>query len=177
MHACQWCMCACLSAPQQASGGQRTTWENSLLSTCGSWELNSGHQAWAGLRQLTSLETQFIQVSITMCHYLITSVPSDNRDPNLSALLAKPTLARLPLHGCRLPPHCRCTHTLSPLQRRPRILFPSRPQPPAWVGRPQLGMSMCTARPWSCTSEERDPWAGRLGDRRAEAAPIPTAPH
>ena len=140
------------------------------------------------LCQLTSLETQCIQVSITITrdsvhtsfyHYVplpespqsparITAVLPDNRDSNLSALLAKPTLARLPLHGCRLPPHCRCTHTLSPLQRRPWILFHSLPQPPAWVGRPQLGMSTCTARPWSCKSKERVPWAGRLGYRRAK---------
>ena len=82
VHACQWCMCACLSAPQQASGGQRTTWKNSLLSARGSWELNSSHQAWAGAFANSpawrlsvykflslSLETQCIQVSITICHY------------------------------------------------------------------------------------------------------------
>lgn len=48
MHAYEWYMCACLSAPQHVSGGQKTTWKNSLFPTCKSWELNSVPQARAG---------------------------------------------------------------------------------------------------------------------------------
>lgn len=71
-HTYKWYMCACLSTLQHASGGQRTTWKNSL----NLWVLGiklrppSLGRCFCLLSQLTSLETQFIQASITMCHYL-----------------------------------------------------------------------------------------------------------
>lgn len=67
MHACKWSMCVCLSAPQHASGGQRT-----ILA----FHLNSVTrlgQVPCLLSRPTSLETPFMQASITICHYL--SVP------------------------------------------------------------------------------------------------------
>lgn len=99
MHAYKWYMCACLNAPQHAGGDQRTTWRNSLLSSCGSWELNSGQQAWQVLLPAEPTHQPRDSVYIPfyhMCHYLRVlkakdhCCSSDNRAPPSQLSLPNP---------------------------------------------------------------------------------------
>lgn len=120
--------CACLSVPQHSHGDQTTTGRTLSLPR-GSRELNSGHQVGAGA-SLPAEPVPQPRDSVYTALSSYTPLPESPRskgpllspqtthtDPDLPPVPAKPTLARLPLHGCRLPLHCHCTHTLSPLQR------------------------------------------------------------